>query len=470
MPNHYVQEQIIQAQDADFSNKQAEEAVLGYFLLGKRDAADYAATLTTEDFYYADHGKIFSGVKAVLAKRQKADLITIDAALTAMYPLEMPALSEIMIRCSNANMQFTISTHSIADYCQIVKDLSARRQSIRTFEGLTAQFRDPTRDIADILEQLRLAAGRIASGKHKWHSMSDVLLATYDYLEKRQQGQIKAITTGVNNIDALIGGFFGGELTIIGARPSVGKSAFGANIALSAARKGFKVAILSREMSDVQYGSRIISHEAWIDGMKLRKGDIDPDDWTRIAERLGELGALPIDFLFTVRTIEDLCQEVRRKVENGQLDMLIVDYLQLMQSQRRFDKDYLRVGYISAELKHLAMDCGIPVIALAQVGRDAEGSMPSLKNLRDSGNIEQDADGVIFLHRAENANDEYIDKRDRPYFDDYKERGLTYLCIGVAKQRQGATGKACVLFDPTLMRYIEIDRTERSENHGTETR
>lgn len=471
MATDYVQEQIIQAQSADFSSKSAEEAVVGIMLADSRTAEEYAATLTDKDFYYTDYGRIYRGIQAVLAKRERVDLITVDAALSELFPHEAAGLSALMIGSANAKIKF--GAKGIDTYVRIVKELSTRRQSIRSFEGIMAMLRDPTRQIADILDHMRAETGQITVGKHKWESLQDVLLSTYEYLEQRQQGRVKAITTGIGNIDNLIGGFYGGELTIIGARPSVGKSAFGANIALSAARDGIKVAVVSREMTDIQYGSRMISHEAWVDGMKLRKGSIDPDDWGRIAQCLGDLGALPIEFMFSIRTVEDLCVEVQRKVERGELDMLVVDYLQLLQTRRRFEKDYLRVAHISAELKHLALGCNIPIIALAQVGRDAEGNMPSLKNLRDSGNIEQDADGVIFLHRPAHANDPYVDPRDREFFSGYDERGLTYICIGVAKQRQGATGRACVLFDPSFMRYIEIDRsgaepTERRVSHGDE--
>lgn len=464
MANDYVQEQIIQASNADFSSKDAEEAVIGIMLTSTRTAEDKVGELSDKDFYYENHAKIYRGIQAVVAKREKVDLITVDAALGGLYPLELPVLSEVMVECARTRGQF--GTSGLENYIRIVKELSTRRRSIRSFEGLVAQLKDPTRNIAEILEQMRVESGNIAQGRFKWQTMQDVLLATYEYLENRQSGQIKSITTGIGNIDSLIGGFFGGELTVIGARPSVGKSAFGANIALSAARNGFKVAVVSREMTDIQYGARMISHEAWVDGMKMRKGDIEVEDWTKIADSMAELGPLPIEFMFNVRTVEELAVEVQRKVERGELDMLIVDYLQLMETQRQFRQENLRVGYISTTLKHLATDCNIPVIALAQVNRDTDGQMPTLKSLKASGDIEQDADGVIFLHRPSHAGDPYVDPRDRDYFGVYEQKNLTYLCIGVAKQRQGATGKACVLFDPSYMRYIEIDRTSEEPKEG----
>lgn len=463
MAGDYVQEQIVQASSADFSSKQAEQSVLCRLLTSQAEATRYANDLQERDFYFAEHGKLFRAVQAVVAKRMSVDLVTVDAALGELYPGEQATLAERMIECAKLSLQ---SFRNVEDYIRIVKDLAARRRSIHSFEGLVAQLRDPTRNLMDILDQMRAESGQIVQNSYEWEDLQTVLLSTYDYLEKRQSGSITSITTGIGNIDALVGGFFGGELTVVGARPSVGKSAFGANIALAAARKGYKVAVVSREMTDIQYGARMLAHASWVDGMKLRKADLTDDEWAKLADGMSEIGNLPIEFMFNVRTVEDLAREVERKAERHEIDMLIVDYLQLLETNRRFQQENLRVGYISTTLKHLATDCRIPVIALAQVNRDSDGQMPTLKSLKASGDIEQDADGVIFLHRPSHSGDPYVDPRDKEYFEGYETRGLTYICIGVAKQRQGATGKACVLFDPSLMRYIEIDRTGNMPSKG----
>ena len=236
------------------------------------------------------------------------------------------------------------------------------------------------------------------------------------------------------------------------------------NVALAAAEKGFKVGICSREMTDIQFGQRILSYETYMDGMKIRKADITDEDWVTLAEGVGEAARLPVDFLFTVRTVEDLRAEVQRKANRGEIDILIVDYLQLMSTAQKFKEDRLRVGYISKALKDIAVDFNIPVIALAQVKRYAGGArakMPTLEDLKDSGSIEQDADGVIFLHNPYDEEDDYVDPRDKPYFKNFVEKGFTYLCLGIAKQRQGTTGKVCVLFDKRTMHYYAIDREKQ---------
>ena len=452
--SNYVSDQIMQAGATNFASQEAEESVLYSMLAKGDDLSNVLNDISEKDFYFTEYGKVFRAIKATAAKGLAVDLVTVDATIEEMFPGEGQAVSNAMIACMNGHFTY----RNVDSYIRVVKELSARRQSIRSVEEIINQLRDPMQDLGTILDKLRTESRNIEYGKHKVESMLDVMLATYEYLEKRAKGEEKSITTGIPNVDALIGGFFGGELTVIGARPSVGKSAFGANIAIEAARKGFKVAVVSREMTDVQFGQRMISHDTFIDGMKLRKADLSEDDWCSIAEAIAPLSNLPISFMFTVRTVEDLRRECQKMVDKGELDMLIVDYLQLMHTTKNIKEEHLRVGYISKSLKDMATDFNIPVIALAQVNRDTDGQMPTLKSLKASGDIEQDADGVIFLHRPSSANDPSVDPRDKEYFASYENSDLTYICIGVAKQRQGAVGKACVLFDSPHMRYYPIER------------
>ena len=461
--NDYIQQQISEASAADFSSKQAEQSIICRFITKSAEAELYARELKKADFYYAAYGYIFRAMQNTLAKGLHIDLVTMDAALHEMFPDKYGELQQAMMQCIDVDR---VSFRNIEDYIRIVKDLSMRRQSIKSVENLVAALRDPARDVSEVLDQLRQENSEIQHSRHKWQTMTDVLLATYDYLERRQRGDIKSISTGIANVDRVFGGFFAGELTVVGARPSVGKSAFGASIALEAARHGYKVGVVSREMTDIQYGQRMLAHEAWIDGMQIREADIDAEAWARIVESMSILGSLPIEFMFSVAYVEDLRMEVQRKVERGELDMIVIDYLGLMQTRRKFREENLRIGHICKLLKGIAVDCNIPVVVLAQVNRDSDGQMPTLKNLKASGDIEQDADNVIFLHKPQFANDKNVDPRDREFFEQYEAGGISYLCIGIAKQRQGPVGKACVLFDPAHMRYIEIERNKIPQGEG----
>lgn len=456
--SEYVQERIEKSSETHFACIDAEENILRQMLRSQDAAEDAAGALTGKDFANADYGRIYNAMQDVIKHGRRIDAITVEDAINRLFPKNAKRLREMLVGLSKYR-EFTVDdSHGIADHVKIVKDLSVRRAAIANLETMIKQMYDPKKDVSATLGEVAEMATTADCGGAKWRSIGDVLLAGYDYMERRQRGEIKSITSGINSVDRIIGGFFGGELTVIGARPGVGKSAFGINIALSAANDGHKVGVVSCEMVDTGFSQRLFSHGAWVDGMTLRKGDIDEEAWGKLAGALTDMSEMPIDFMFDTNYIEDIVQMVERKVKRGEMDILIVDYLQLMETRRKFDAEHLRVGYISRQLKRLATRTRIPVIALAQVSRETDGSMPSLRHLKDSGSIEQDCDGVLFLHRPSSENDPSIDDRDRPYWAGYAERGSVYLSIGIAKQRNGAVGIANVVFDPGFMRYVEISR------------
>ena len=453
--NDWIINELNAASARGFSSPEAELAIVGGILRKPTANSGRLAALHDDDFTDDNTRRLFQAIKTTAAKGQAIDMITVDSTFCAMFPKEANELTKLMIESTN-----TGSATYIDSYITIVTQLSARRRGLAMLNDIATRLKDPQTDLNETMERMRQQTGAIANSTHTWESMTDLLIKTFEKLEQRSKGGEKSVTTGIRNIDTLIGGFYPGELTIIGARPAVGKSAFGANIAIAAARDGMKVGIASREMTDIQFGQRLLAHGSNVDGMRLRKAQITAEDWDDLSHGMEYLAQLPVSFLFTVNTVEDLRIEVQKKVEKKELDLLIVDYLQLMRTTQRFPAEYLRVGYISRALKDIALDFQIPVVALAQVSRDTDGQMPSLKSLKDSGAIEQDADGVIFLHKPTSADDPYVDKRDREAFHDFKKRGLTYICIGVAKQRQGAVGQACVLFDSKHMRYLQIAREE----------
>lgn len=453
--NGFVEQQVQEARSRNFSSPEAEMAVIGGILRKPAQNKGTLAQLHDDDFTDDNNRRLFQAIKATAAKGQAIDLITVDATFTAMFPNEAKKLAPLMIEASRTGVASYIDS-----YIRIITELSTRRRGLAMLDDIASRLKNPEIDIHDTMERMRQQTTQIVNSTHSWMSMADLLIKTFERLEQRAKGEEKCVTTGIRNIDALIGGFFPGEMTVIGARPGVGKSAFGANIALAAARNGMKVGIVSREMTDVQFGQRLLANGSNVDGMKLRKATIEDEDWESLADAMSYLAPFPVSFLFSVSTIEDLRVEVQKKAEKKELDLLIVDYLQLMSTTQRFPAEHLRVGYMSRALKEIAMDFQIPVVALAQVNRSADDRMPTLKDLKESGRIEEDADGVVFLHRPTSAEDPYVDKRDREAFANFKKRGATYICIGVAKQRQGTVGQACVLFDSKHMRYIQIAREE----------
>ena len=204
-----------------------------------------------------------------------------------------------------------------------------------------------------------------------------------------------------------------------------------------------------------QIGQRILADASGVNGMRLRMPkQIKDNEWSKLTQGLSDWAVLPMTFLFS-REIEEICTQARLQHERGKCDMLIVDYIQLLTTRQSFEADRLRIGYISKQLKHLSTDLKIPVIALAQVARQNSGaaSLPRLDSLKGSGNMEEDADNVILMHRAETKDDDALADDERAAFDNITSKGCKLILLNVAKQRQGRTGITSAIFDPRYMRY-----------------
>lgn len=433
-----------------FYNHDAEAAVIAALTTGKRNAAKYAEQLSAEDFHDPIYRALFQAIRRVCATGKDVTLVTVADALPQNSPLDTHLLD---IQRTHAVDGWAVDSH-----IAIIKAAALRRDLYARLDAAKAKLSDPDMDAAAVLEDTRQSLRDMVITGHAWKEMPDVLLASYEAIEARYNGKEKPMPSGIAVLDKYTSGFHRGELTIIGARPAVGKSALGMHIALATAAQGYKVGICSREMTDVQYGTRILSSRADIEQGKIRTGDIDPADWAQLSEALEYFSPLNVSFVFTARDVEDLRMEVQKKVDSGELDMLLIDYLQLMQTRRRFEKDYQRIGYVSKAIKDMTTDFNIPIIALAQVGRSSAGDMPSLAELRGSGDIEQDADNVIFMHRPEDASDESILSGDGGMLDALEAEGKQYIVLEIAKQRQGQTGRTAVVFDPAKMKYTSIAR------------
>jgi replicative DNA helicase len=295
-----------------------------------------------------------------------------------------------------------------------------------------------------------------------WTSVTDVLGATYEDTEKKFKKEIVPIQSGLTMVDVNVGGFFGGEFVLIGARPGGGKSAMAMAIAQQAARNMFHAGVVSLEMSDVQYGQRLYSNMGQINGMKFRKGEIDADDFQTMVRVGSEMSSAPIHFLFKARTVEEICAMATKKREAGELDILLVDYIQLCRTTAKIDanNERLIVSTVSRELKYLSTDLKIPVVGLAQLKRPANGSnrMPDMDSLKESGALEQDADQIILLHTPDNKDDPTVKPEDRDHFDGWADLGMKYTLFNICKQRQGRTCVVPGLFIPAYMRFTGIER------------
>lgn len=433
-------------------NGDAEAATLGAFIRYPQTVSR-ADELAEADFCGENARAVFRALQGLRAQNAAVDMSTAYEAARALRE----EAADYAIECARR----VPAAANVGAYIAIVRDLARRRTLVEIAGQIQRQAIERIDELDGTLDAARQALSELETGRHDAVSIGGVLMNTYERLARLYDGEEKPITTGAADLDAILGGVFPGEMTVIGARPGVGKSAFGMHIALHAARAGASVCVCSREMTDVQYGQRLLARISGLDGMALRTGRLSDGDWPRLDDAMTELGALPLKFLFGVSAVEDLRAQARRLKAAGALDVLVVDYLQLLQTAQRFQEEYLRVGHVSKALKAIALDLHIVVIALAQVGRSAQGKMPTMAELRSSGEIEQDADSILFLHRPEEAGDASVHPSDRPFFADYAQKGLQYTAVSVAKQRQGHTGLTRLLFDPAHMSYSAVERERR---------
>ena len=343
-------------------------------------------------------------------------------------------------------------------YAASIKEQSVRRRVSALASALYREMGDRSVDVQASLASVRQALDDLGVGiRSEWQSATDLAASTLQWLERLHSGQEKPVQSGVADMDRLIGGFYPGELTVVGAKPGTGKTVFGMVVGLNAARDGRKVGILNLEMLSSQYGTRMVSNIGRVDAMKLRRGDFTGDDWRTIGDACAEIAMLPATFMFATRYIEDLISAVKA----ADIDLLVVDYIQLVRTKQVLESERLRMAHISWALKELAVDRQIPVIAMSQLRRpDASASdkMPSMRDLRESGNLEADADGIILLHEPASGGDPYVYPADKQNWDAWRKQGLRYICMKVEKQRQGAVGTVPVLFDARHMRYLGIER------------
>ena len=444
-----------------FVNPEAERSVLGAMLRSRQAAQAGLDGLVAGDFFDPGNREIFDAMRSVADGGQAVDLITVDQELIRRGKLEVVGGAAYLIELT----QGVPSAANVGAYIGIVKGLAKRRAAIQAAEALAQGLKDPAADVDAVLSQLRDAADGLENGgKLRLVPLDEVNIDTYDYLDRRTRGEIKALPTGIRSVDGIIGGLFGGEMTVVAARPSVGKTAFGLNIAMNAAKDGFKVVFVSCEMGKEGLGQRTLSRGAYVSGDRLRKAEIEPDDWEALQNAMVEMTGMPFQFIFNDPanpepiTVEGVFETVRDAARHGVIDLLVVDYIGIMGTRKEFKENWLKVAYISRELKRLAMAANIPVVALCQVNRMAQGKMPTMAELAQSGAVEQDADGIIFLHRPESHEDRSVNPKDVAGFYAMQEAGSVYISISVAKQRNGSIGTVNVMFDPNVMRYNEIMR------------
>lgn len=436
--------------DGVYYNLRAERAIIA--ALSKKGVAEkYISRLTPDDFYDADNASLFKAMQRVFAEKRSIDFVLLATELTKLYGDD--SLMSVFFEITKGHM---IAEFMIDEHIELVRAASVRREVRKSLDRLGKQLDDPDVDVSTIVSCIQTKMRDFVEVKEESSTLQNVLISAFNELEDRSLGLKTGMPSGLPVLDAKTAGFHKGEMTIIGARPAVGKSALAGQIALSVAMKGNKVAVCSREMTDVQYGIRMLAKGTKVSNMSMRTGKLSDSEWAELSDSMLLYSSCDIRFMFTTKYVEDLKAAAEAMKERDGLDMLIVDYIQLLQTKQRFDKDYQRIGYISKTLKDLSTELNISVIALAQVGRSTEGSMPTLSELRGSGDLEQDADNVIFLHRPEDVNDRWVKPSERDAFNAIQSMKCQYIVLNIAKQRQGETCALSCMFNPAAMSFEPV--------------
>lgn len=418
----------------------AEKSVLGAMLQDGAAVSAAGELLLADDFYVPAHREIFDAAKALAADNMAVDLVTMDAELSRRGTLPGVGGIEYLIELT----QFVPTTANVRYYIRIVSEKSTLRRLIQASGEISQAAYAQEQDLPDVLslsEKLIFDIVMRRDGGEDLQHVKEVLTRTYEQMEEyaRLKGGVSGVPTGFYALDNMLTGLHGGELVLVGARPSMGKTSFAINMLANAARKGKKVAFFSCEMPREQIAMRLLCGDARVNLQSVRKGILRDEDWLKLARSLAPLAASEIYIDDTSGlTPGQMRSRCRRLMMDHGLDMIMVDYLQLMGSDKKAESRQVEVAEISRSLKAIARELNVPLVALAQLSRANEkrgagGIKPMLSDLRDSGSIEQDADVVMFLHR-----DAYYN-RDAENPDNTAE-------VIVAKQRNGPVGTIKLAF------------------------
>ena len=413
-------------------NEEAERSVLGAAMLNKEVLFDILEEVKEDDFYNESHKEIFRAIWELYRKNSAVDMLTVCEELKSRHSLDMVG-GRAYIGTLTAEVPATANGK---EYAKIVAEKAIMRQMIRTSEDITEKSYEGKMATREILDYAESGIFKISQMRQKndYTKIQDVLLENLRIIDAAAQNKdkITGIPTGFHDLDEKTSGLQRSDLIIVAARPGMGKTAFALNIAQqSAVKHGTSVIIFSLEMSKEQLGQRLLAMQARVEMQKLKQGDLDRKDWDRVSLGVDELNSskIVIDDTPGISLMEMRNKCRRLKAEQG-LDLIVVDYLQLMSFEGKTDNRQQEISALSRNMKLLAREMNCPVILLSQLSRAPElrqDKRPMLSDLRESGSIEQDADIVIFLYR----DDYYNENTEKPG-----------VCeVNIAKHRSGPTDK-----------------------------
>ena len=397
-------------------NLEAEESVLGALLLSREAIGTVSELgLNPDDFYRPAHRHIYDAVRSLYASAGPVDVVTVADELRRAGLLDEIGGSESLHELQN----MTPAVSSVGHYAKIVQDTALLRRLIFVAGDIAEIAYGEPDDVAQALDAAETRVFQIAEDRvaDTTRSLDDLLPEIFQQLEDtfHRGDVVTGVQTGFVDLDDLLSGLQPSALYIVGARPAMGKSAFGLNIASHVAMNSEQpVLVFSLEMGHTELSHRILSSEARVDSVKMRKGNLQDTDWTKIGKAIGRLEVpMFLDDNPRVTVMEIRAKARRIKARYGGLGLIVIDYIQLMTSGNYSENRQLEVSEISRNLKILARELEVPIIALSQLSRRLEertDKRPMLSDLRESGSLEQDADVVMFLYRDEVYNPETNDR------------------------------------------------------------
>ena len=431
---------------------EAEESLLGNIMLydeAMRQTVE--AGILSEDFYFDNHRKIYNIMYSMYEKKESIDTVSLSTKLKDFEYYDKVGGADFILRLAGS----TISNANTKDYIRIIKNKSYARKVIEAANKIADEGYDGKLEIEDLLDEAenRILGITRSRAMSDFKKSSEVFDATLEKIQRiyDQGDTITGIKSMYSDLDRMTTGFQRGDLIILAARPSVGKTAFALNISLNAASvSSGAVAIFSLEMPADQLASRMLSAKSRVAGQKLRTGKLDNNDWSKVNEAVSELRRqkIYIDDTPGIK-VSDIFAKCRTLKNDAGLSLIIIDYIQLIQGSGKNESRQQEVSEISRRLKALARELDVPVIALSQLSRGVEkreDKRPMLSDLRESGAIEQDADLVMFLYR-----DEYYNRKDE------EERAATEeVELNLAKHRNGPTGLVKLMFEREINAFYGI--------------
>ncbi|HUW41199.1 MAG TPA: replicative DNA helicase [Rectinemataceae bacterium] len=430
-------------------NAEAEQACLGAVLLDPDAVKNVLQYIRPEDFYVNANREVFSGILSLYEKGQKADLITLTDELRLLGTLDRIGGPGYIANLTSV----TPSSANVEYYARIVQEGSIRRNLLSLSADIRVKAFDDSVESGMVLDEAQARIFEITQNRQAvtYKSVKELLPETIKTIERlfKNKNAYTGIPSGLPDLDSMTSGFQDSEFIVIGARPSVGKTALALSMASHiAVKERIPCAFFSLEMADMAIMQRLISSEARISSEMIRSGLIKPSDFSALMEAAGRIYEAPL-YIIDMPNMKllDLRTMARRLRAERDVKIIFVDYLTLVTHENSDLPRWEQIASISRSLKALARELRIPVVALSQLKREAEGKQPTLADLRESGSIEQDADLILFLHR-EREQDKSKEERS----------AVIETELIISKQRNGPVGKVSIAFIPKYTRFESIEK------------